>query len=252
MRRVGPRCPIAWLSSGVAVRLRSHCGVGAALGRWLRLELVAVEFRGRVDRLDGSAVLALSPSSSRRFRCCGRRRGRGHGARRFLGVAVDSPRPVGSTTGTGTGILTDSDCGSLMGGQPVTRCPMIVPQTIRPDFRSPALGNPLSPIRLIRSIASSLSWCGLRNCSTRSKSTAWVRRSILGPLHQRSDDRDVRHDPSCRHEWGALPRLRGLYHRRPGGPRSPKRRDDLAVATARASDDSRCRPVRQRFASACR
>lgn len=77
---------------------------------------------------------------------------------------------------------------------------MNVPPKIRSDFRLSALGNHLSPIRLIRSIAPSLSCSGRRNCSSLSNSTASVPRSIVRRLHQHSDDQDGRVDRRCRHE----------------------------------------------------
>jgi hypothetical protein len=215
-----------------------------------RPEPAGVVARGRVGRRGRSVVRCWSWSGRCRSwfrsgfpsRC---RLGVGPGARRRRGrvrrVVGGSLPSVGSTTGIATGTRTGSGCELRMGVPPATTRRSIGLTTTRPRRRSSVRqGYPTST----RSIASDPSRHGLQNCSTSIPSIAWDRPPHVRRPRWQTDDRVARVARNC---WNCCrvrmgsPGSRRFARLGSGGSDAPRGRDGLAVATARASGDSRCR-----------
>lgn len=181
---------------------------------WQRLELAGDVARVRVDRRD---------------------------------AVGGSLRSAGSTTGIGTGTRTGSGYEPRMGVPPVTTCWAIGQTTTRPGFRSCVRQSSPSSTR---SIASDSNRDGLQSCSTStpSPSIAWHRHPHVRRLRTQPDDRIARNGSNCRRGQRSSPGLRRFSRSDSGGSDAPRRRDGLAVATARASGDSRCRRLYGRSA----
>ena len=212
-----------------------------------RLELVGVVARGRVGRR-GRSVGPRSSCSGRcrtGFRC---QWGVGPGARRRRGAVGGSLRSAGWTTGIGTGTRAGFGCEPRTGVPPATTCRAIGLTTTRPGFH-PCVRQ--SYPSSTRSIASDLGRQGLQSCSTSIRSIGWYHRPHVRRLRSKSGDRVARNGSNRRRGQRRSPGLPRFSRPDPGGSDAPRRRDGLAVATARASGDSRCRLLWE-FDAGCR